>query len=280
MKGVSELRALGTRVDWSALNAPAFRRRALYLASALFFAGCIWSVAARPDLFASLRLAPALAQVFLAIPLTIVLNSTEFWLSVRLLDSQVSGRQAVEVSTLGSAANLLPIPGAFLVRVAQLRAGGVGIRRATSVNLLVALAWIAIAFAYAGAWMGVLAQPGLAAGSRYFCWILLNKAAIVALESIRILLCFHVLGLSVSYAQSAVMVVGSVVGSAVSIVPAGLGIRELVSAGLAPVIGIEASAGFLSAAVSRVLEVVVLVPLALVLARRLERQPETESCSS
>jgi uncharacterized membrane protein YbhN (UPF0104 family) len=76
------------------------------------------------------------------------------------------------------------------------------------------------------------------------------------------------------------MVVGSVVGSAVSIVPAGLGIRELVSAGLAPVIGIEASAGFLSAAVSRVLEVVVLVPLALVLARRLERQPETESCSS
>jgi hypothetical protein len=259
-------------------------------------------VAARPDLFASLRLAPALAQVFLAIPLTIVLNSTEFWLSVRLLDSQVSGRQAVEVSTLGSAANLLPIPGAFLVRVAQLRAGGVGIRRATSVNLLVALAWIAIAFAYAGAWMGVLAQPGLAAGfgliavlsavgaglfvhslglkPRYFCWILLNKAAIVALESIRILLCFHVLGLSVSYAQSAVMVVGSVVGSAVSIVPAGLGIRELVSAGLAPVIGIEASAGFLSAAVSRVLEVVVLVPLALVLARRLERQPETESCSS
>jgi hypothetical protein len=285
-------------IDWSRLNDPSLRRRVLYVASVLFLVGCAWSVARRPDLTTTLRLAPALAQVLFAIPLTVAANALEFRLTARMVEAEVSFGQALEVSILGSAANLLPIPGALLVRVAQLRAGGIGARRGTSANLVVGLMWIGVAFVYAGSWLIASAQPGLGsafvasglaalgcsvilgrslgAGYRLLAWTLANKVSIVLIESIRVFLCFRVLGVAATYSQSAVLVVSSVVGSAISLVPAGLGVREVVSAALAPLVGVAAPVAFLGAVVSRVLEVVVLVPLALLLARRRPGSPEPE----
>jgi hypothetical protein len=275
--------------DLERLNDPVTRQRALVVASVMFIAGCVWSVRNFPGEIETLQVTPLLVQIGFAIPLTICANALEFWMLSRLAGGSTSYKLALEVSTLGSAANLLPIPGAFLVRVAQLRSQGIGFKMGTSVNFSVGLMWVGVACGYSAGWLAYLGRPLLSAGigvasivslitaivlcwslesgRQWLGWIFLNKAGIVLLESFRVYLCFQVLSVSVTYAQSSVLVVGSVVGSAVSLVPAGLGIREVVSAALAPAIGLAAAAGFLAAALGRVLEVAVLIPVTLLLSR-------------
>ena len=56
------------------------------------------------------------------------------------------------------------------------------------------------------------------------------KFGLVLIDSTRIYLCLLILGVDGSFIQASVLSVSSVVGAAVSIVPAGLGIREAVAA--------------------------------------------------
>ena len=57
----------------------------------------------------------------------------------------------------------------------------------------------------------------------------------------------------------------AIAASAVGFLPGGIGLREVIAAGLAPLVGLPASLGYLSAALDRVVGLTVLVPVTLLL---------------
>ena len=59
-------------------------------------------------------------------------------------------------------------------------------------------------------------------------------------------------------------------GSAVSVAPAGLGIREVVDAGMRPVIGLSAAAAYIAAAINRIIALLVTAPAAFILGLRVK----------
>jgi hypothetical protein len=94
---------------------------------------------------------------------------------------------------------------------------------------------------------------------------------LVIVDSARLFLCFAALGVDASFAQASGLAVAGVLGSAVSIVPAGLGVREGVAAAISPIVGLAASFGFLSAFLNRLAGLVVIAPLAAMLSLRTSR---------
>ncbi len=279
------------------------KRTVLLLAVILFAGGIILSIRHQPDIFSNLDWRPIALLMVFCVPSTIFLNALEFGLSARLIKRRVSIGKALEITLIGSAANMLPLPGAALTRVLGLRAAGGGYREGAAVTGLIALVWLGIALAVAGAAITLL--DNVALGSVLFGigalvtvfavtamgrisgnWPLsflttIVKVVFVALDALRIYLCLLGLGVNADYLQASAFVVAGVVGSAVSIVPAGLGVREAVSAALAPVVGLAASVGFLVASLNRLLEMLILLPLALGLAIRLRAAgPDASSRST
>ena len=78
------------------------------------------------------------------------------------------------------------------------------------------------------------------------------------------------LGVEVSGGQALALTVSGAIASAAGIFPAGLGLREAMSAGVAALVDLPASVGFVAASIDRVLGLVVLgiATLALLLQRK------------
>ena len=125
--------------------------------------------------------------------------------------------------------------------------------------------WISIAFLVFGSsiWFGCfLAAMRRCRGVELPVLLSLAKLLLVATDVFRIYLCFLALGEAAHFAQAAAFAVAAVLGSAVSVVPAGLGVREAVSAGLAPLVGLAPALGFLAASLNRLLDLVTVLPIA------------------
>ena len=184
-------------------------RKPVFLAAAIFFTiGLVFSIYFQPDILNNLKFIPFLILIFAAIPATIMLNSFEFILSARLIDQRIPVLKAIEITIIGSAANMLPLPGSTIVRVAALTAGGAKLKHGILATALVALVWFGVAFAYGGSWLfvsgstvigGAAVAIGLAFLLLYFSaafgmmrqWkepvlISVNKLALVLIDAIRI----------------------------------------------------------------------------------------------
>ncbi len=277
--------------DLEKFGNPNLKRIILLVAVALFIGGIVLSIRHQPDILSSLDWRPLVVLMAFAVPFTILLNTLEFQLSARLINRNVRFGKALEIAVIGTAANMLPLPGAAFTRLVGLKAAGGSYREGAVVTGLIALVWLGAALTVAGAAIALLDDDLLgplfiAAGiivlfvalaamvriSRDWPLSFLTatvKVLFVALDATRLYLCLIGLGIDANYLQASAFVVAGVVGAAVSIVPAGLGIREAVSAALAPVVGLAASVGFLAASLNRLLEMLVLLPLALGLTIRL-----------
>jgi uncharacterized protein (TIRG00374 family) len=88
----------------------------------------------------------------------------------------------------------------------------------------------------------------------------------VGVSILRLALCFWAIGHPASISQAMAFSLSGVVGSAVSIVPAGLGVRELVSSAIAPFAGLDPAAAFIATATDRLVELVILLVLAILIA--------------
>ncbi len=277
------------------LNHPGLRRGALWLALGILVAGLVLSVRAQPDALTALDWRPLAALLLLVIPVVKLLNVFEYMLSGRLLGKSIGLMEGLEVTTIGAAANMLPLPGSTLVRMAGLKAAGAGYGKGAAAVLLASLIWLAVASLYAGLWIASLGSATPAArwvgpafvavgalllvlclvvamrlegGCRTLGLIAANRLVLVVIEALRFVLVLQAMGVAVSFAQASGLAVTGVLGSAVSIVPAGLGVRELVAAGLGPVVGISAAAGFLAAGIIRLLDLIFILALAGVLVLR------------
>lgn len=276
---------------------PNIEIKILATAMLLFLAGIYLSLRDEPDLFNEFEWYGVAVVVLVGVPLTVMINGLEFMCCARMVGGQFSIFRSLEITIVGSAANMLPIPGASIVRILALKSTGLSLIKSTGINMLLALIWIGISFLYAGmtllyfadgliAW-GVMGTGGLALLSSFwvvsynhihsmtFLYVVVLKFVLVLVDAARIYFCFQAIGSDVLFLQASVFVVSGVMGSAVSVVPAGLGVRELVSAVLAPLIGVAASAGFLSATLNRIAGLATLLPIAgLLILFKKEKQRE------
>lgn len=234
---------------------------------------------------------PLVIAAVVGVPLTAVVNAFEYVVTARIVDRRVGAVAALRISVLSTAANMLPIPGAALVRIRALRELGPGYRSATSATIVVGLTWIGVSASMAGGWLTAVGWPArgvpfLAVGIALLtvAWTVLRRsvggaerrqrlaAAALGIEVIsvassafRIVLVLTGLGLEPTVAAGLVLAVSGSMAAAAGIFPAGLGIRELIATALAPVAGLPAAAGFAASAVNRVLGILVHAPIAAAL---------------
>lgn len=280
------------------VNSPQVQRPALVLAALFFFVGIGASVYVKPSLVVDLQITPIIILLCIGVPFTIALNGLELHLTGRLVGTQFGTLQSLRIAVVSGAANMLPLPGGPLVRMAAMKGAGARYRDGGAATLAVAIIWVGVAFPYASFWLmphswplaALLLASGIPAlGLGYWVagrvtgnWRVAGavvglKLALTLLDATRLFLCLWALNTTAGFAEASVLAAAGVTGAAVSIVPAGLGVREGVSAGLATFVGLSAAAGFLAPALNRLLGLAVLVPTSLVLATRTEAEARGDS---
>ena len=269
---------------------------ALLIASALIFVVVTAAAVANlPDLEGPISWQYLIIVAVVAIPLTVALNATEFAMSSRATGTHVGAADALRIALVGSAANNLPIPGAATVRVAWLRSSGTTYGRAISVTLLMGLAWLGTTAVIAGvaqltvemsAFGLLLLGGGIAVLG--IGWMVLRRlledtrdrvifgvkallveAGFVGTIALRYLLTLKAIGIDVSLSQAVALSLSVVLASAIGIFPGGLGLRELIAAGISPLVSLPASVGLVAIALDRLVALAVMSVVTLVLAVRM-----------
>jgi hypothetical protein len=278
---------LGAVPSWLAQRkqprSPAVRRALFVVAVSIFAGSTVWAVRTLDGV----PLAdgwPALLALTAALALgAFAVNAVEFAVSARLLSARASAADAFKVSILGSAANVLPIPGAALVRAGALRRMGLELRSAVAVTATVGLAWVATGAliagtlllgstqavvgaaclaggiaAYAVAFGLLVVQIGLPAARSGILLVAGVELASVGLNVVRTWVVLRTLGVDAELVEAAAIGVAGIVASAAGLFPGGLGLREALSAAIAAVVGLPAAMGVLVATVDRVVGYVTL----------------------
>ena len=272
--------------------------RALLAAAALLFAALFaFGVGAVPAGTVEVTVWPFVVLALVAVPAANVANALEFAVAARIGGRRVPLDEALEVSVLSSAANMLPVPGAALVRMRAMRRGGTGYGRALSITGVVGGAWLATSLLAAGALLAVHREPAVGGGgvaatigagslglvavavavrslapageaSRLWGALVGIEVLSVVVAATRYLLVLRGLGLDVAVEQAVALTVATVLASALGFVPGGLGLREALAGLIAGMVGLPAATGVLAAAVDRLVGLPVLAALAAAFAAR------------
>lgn len=248
------------------------KKGVFWIAFLFFLSGVGYSLAQNPQYLSEAQLRPLLWAVLLAFP-ALALSALRFLLSGLLIGVRMGWRKALEVTVLGSAANMLPLPAGTLVRVAALKNADNRYRDGVMATGIAALVWVGVACAYAGMVLLWLEGPVQRSGWLFlsgggaalfvaavmarrqppvFLALLGVQSVMILVEAGRILFCLVAFGMSASFLQASVLAVSGVAGTLVGIVPAGLGVSEGVGALLAPLAGLEPEAGFMAVALNRI----------------------------
>ncbi|HEX2028783.1 MAG TPA: hypothetical protein VHF25_12385 [Nitriliruptorales bacterium] len=229
-------------------------------------------------------------------PAMVAVTTAEFMVLARCVGERFSVRESVRVSLLSSAANLLPVPGAVLVRTRALRqrdtsytdigraVGGVGLALVgvaglfSGIVIFVANAVLGLAGIVVGG-AAVLAattvlrwQAGRSGQTAPVAGVLVAETALVAVIAFRLWAALAALGYAVRPAQVGVLTAASVAAAAAAVFPAGLGLREVLAGAFSPLISLPVAAGVFTGSVDRLTFFAGLVPITLFLgARRLAR---------
>jgi uncharacterized membrane protein YbhN (UPF0104 family) len=285
---------------------PRGRRWSLAAAGVVFLVAMALSIGSLPDGPRELQWWAILVTGLLGIPILILLSGVEYTASAAVLGHHVRLRDSLAIALYARAANLLPIPGAALVRMQALKRAGSSYKGAASATLATALFWLAGALLVGGAvllayhWLialGFLAAGGLATAVGYTAVRSITTRRDAGHEAVRssalllgvelamvairgVLFWFVMVGFDIggSFQGAMVLPVAVVLASAVGFVPAGLGVREVISAGLAGLVGDTAASGALASGLDRLVSLPVMAVIALVLALTGHRLlPEAEA---
>ncbi|MFZ5654735.1 MAG: lysylphosphatidylglycerol synthase domain-containing protein [Pseudomonadota bacterium] len=269
---------------------PGVRKALLVAATVVLGIGLLWALNTSADVWSRVQWGPLLAVLFLIVPAVTLVNAYEFRVSAHLLGKEYSALTSLEVTVMGTATNLLPVPGGTIVRVSALRTAGASMSDSVQATLLAGILWVGLTLSLAGTVLLVhatyiigacFALPGimilastlwrltrLSINQRATSQLVVSKLVIIVLDTLRIHLCLAAIGVEIDFSNAMVLTASTVVGSSMSIVPAGLGVREWTQAALAPLVGVSVADSFLSAVLVRILGLVFIVPLAFALAVR------------
>jgi len=268
----SVIRAHGRSLRvWFLANRAFLKRIGLVLALIAFAGGFAWAWTSLSGRIDTIAWQPLVALMLIGVPATIVLNAAELRAMASAAGRPMRWPRALEVTVYASAGNMLPIPGGVVARLGGLKAEGVAPRTSAWLIGLFAGIWGGMAMLISGLAIlasspmigmallvaGFLVYAASAGGIlwRNYGWSILIRVslirlAILILDCARLILTIAALGATLSPLAAAAFSVSSFAGTAVSLVPAGLGVREWVAASIAPLVGIGAAFGFLGAALN------------------------------
>jgi uncharacterized membrane protein YbhN (UPF0104 family) len=230
------------------------------------------------------------------VPVIVVLNALEFRLMAHFAHHHPPVLEIVQITVMGSAANLLPMPGAVMVRLANLRKAGVRVTSGLNLTAIIGLAWLGTAGVLGGAvqiWshpafalsalaigatlltIGMLMlarvlEPGARAAGALE--LLAIECAFILMQALRLFLVAAALRFDVSFAQTTTLAIATVAAAAIGFLPSGLGAREGIAAVLAPIVGFPAAVGLVITAVDRLVSLVVLSMFAGIVTYATRRQ--------
>jgi len=185
--------------------------------------------------------------------------------------------RALRVTIAGSMANLLPVPGSLAVRTGALATSGARLGSAVRASAALGFVWVGTALAVAGllaaasgravagalvgtaglvitvASAAVLVRPLARARRRAVSMSAVGiEGAMFLLGSTRLFLVFGALGFSMSFPDGAALAVSNVLATATGIFPGGLGLREVLAAGIGELVGVTAAVALVGTAVDTV----------------------------
>ena len=221
----------------------------------------------------------------LTTPIGVGFNAAEYQFCARLIGRRVGIIPAARVAVLGSAFNLLPVPGAVLVRTQALKEAGSGYKRAIGTAAVTGIAYMATGFGAAAIPL-VPSHPGWAAaffalaalfvaltvlGVRLYVRrrVALETLLVFAIEmgsvlikSVAIVVVGRAIGYDVTFGDALVVNLSIVVTAAIGIFPGGLGLRELLAGALSPLTGLAASVALTITSFARIIGLALLAVMA------------------
>lgn len=229
-----------------------------------------------------------------------LLNSFEFREIGRASGTEFTIAESVRVSVIGAAANLLPIPGSVLVRVSAIsrRGGGAGRGAAMSLGvggyfvgttlviaglaqiipgrLVLGVSWVTLGLMTAAVSGWILRPSVTSATWGLHLRVVVIEATLIVTGGLRMWLVLLGLGFEVSLSQTVGLTVAGALTTAVGFFPGGLGLKELLVAGVSPLVGLSATAGLAVAVIDRFFRMVMLsiVSLAMLITKRESRTIE------
>ena len=250
---------------------------------------------------------PLLVAGLVLTPLTIVGNAAE----LRVMAAGTAHRplpwtEAVRVVVLATAANLLPIPGAALVRIQALRTRGASGTAATGINVAGAGAWLGSGLLIAGLALlpvrgGVsllVAAVGLAGcvvsglvvrrvaidgrAARTTAALLAVEVLVTVLYGLRLLVVLAGLRVDLDLQQALVIALSAPLSAAAGVFPSGIGLAEAIAGLLAPAVALPVAVGVAATGLNRVVGLAVTAPVAAWFAARspADESPPTGPVSS
>lgn len=273
---------LAARIERAKQGLRRWQRPVLFAAIVAVIVGCGMSLEALDLRWSDVRWEPLLIIAVVVAPLSIAYSALNMMLMGRAAKVPMSFRQGVKVSVFAQLAETLPLPGGALVRGAALVRAGTSTGRSAELVIAFSLLWIAFGGAGAGialaelGWPAHLFAAGSAAGALAICgWLSIRFGAFtaiaaaalrlfgVALVAGRFVLAFAVIGIAMTWLDSMAFAFAMILGTAASLVPAGIGVSEGLAALMAEPAGVAAAAAFLAAALNRLLGLAVNILFAL-----------------
>lgn len=271
-------------MEWVSRRRDRIRTIGLIAALLIFGGGIYLALASSPGLLAEVWLAPLIVLTVISAPIGTALNAAELWALSRISRGPMTWRSSFEFTVYTSAANMLPLPGGAMTKLAGFKAHGIGYKTGIGMIVLSFLIWGGLAFLYSAAALFLMNETSLAGlfllaavtlggtstwgFARFRRWdmvaiVVLTRLLNFAVEGVRYWLALTAMGIAVSYLQCSVFAVVTFIGAAVIFVPSGLGVSEAAGAVVATFVGISAASGFISTAIQRVVRLVGLAGLAV-----------------
>jgi uncharacterized membrane protein YbhN (UPF0104 family) len=246
-----------------------------------------------------------LLVLLVAPPLVVAINAAEYSVVARVAGHRVKVREAVAVSIGGTIANLLPIPGSVVIRSTAIVSAGRGLRGTLQAVATVGGVWIGVtatAFGAAAAFNHAAVGAALLVSGLSItvaCLALLRRqvddpgdarrlmiaavaieATTVVIDSVRLAIVLHAIGVNAGALDALALTAASVVTVAAGIFPAGLGLREALSAAFGAASGMSAAVSVTAAVVDRVVVMTGLALVGAILAIWARRSPGQDPAAS
>jgi uncharacterized membrane protein YbhN (UPF0104 family) len=261
----------------------AARHRRIVFAAAfvLFVGGFIAGLLSLPDVEQDPRWELLAVVGLLGVPLTLALNAAEYQVAAAVAAYKVPFAAALRIGFLATAANMLPIPGAILVRAHAIRKLGGSYGRIALSTGIVGLCFVGMTCVLASGVLiaseeialgSVLAGAGLFLVALAFAFLRLERTSLESLRLLaaaaarataamivkagRLYLVLLAFGYEAGPTQALTLTVAAVIATTLGFFPGGLGAAEALAAALSPLVGLSAAVGFVVSAVDRLISMV------------------------
>lgn len=244
--------------------------------AALFCAGVAYSAGRLELAVSDLGFVYIAILALIVIPASMLYGAVNFMIMAHGAGVSVPFSRSFKVSCVAAFAEFLPIPGGALVRGGALMREGTSTLDAGAHVTVNALLWIACSAVAASLALGALVPVALALGIGGVAGVIACTAWLVkragpgiavaalamrviglGLAGARIITAFLAITITVGFFEIYPFVFASILGSAASIAPGGLGISETVAAAIATLSTIPPEAAFLAVGLNRFIGFVV-----------------------